>query len=150
MTAEFALACPYFFPTVRHDAELWPFRRRLPLGDGFQGECMAPGNEGARPEDSTLRECCNLGYSQCPRLPQAREADAVHFSVACDRDGTISLHWVLVKDHAAAAFGQLHFERSHSTWREPHPTERIQRMAQCYLEAYLTKRGELRAAAVSQ
>lgn len=140
------MACPYFHPTIRHDAELWPFRRRLPLGDGFRGHCTSPGHEGTEPDELTLGQCCNLGYAHCPRLPQKREADAVHFSVASDRDGIVSLHWVLVKNHAAAAFGRLHFERAASRWREPHPNPTVQRMAQCYLEAYMNRRGELQAA----
>lgn len=144
------MACPFFYPIVRHDAELWPFRRRLPLGDGYNGQCMAPGSEGSQPDDAALRECCNLGYSCCPRLPEQRESDAVHFSVASDRDGVISLHWVMVKDHAAAAFGQLHFERAPFTWRELHPNPAVQRMAHCYLESYLSKRGELRDSGASQ
>ena len=144
------MACPFFYPTVRHDSELWPFRRRLPLGDGFQGQCTAPGHQGETPDESVLRDCCNLGYACCPRLPQEREADAVHFSVASDRDGVIALHWVMVKNHAAASHGQVHFERASRTWLEPNPNPNVQRMAQCYVESYLSRRGELQVTCTSQ
>jgi hypothetical protein len=144
------LACPFFYPTERHESELWPFRRRLPLGDGFLGHCTAPEHDGTEPDDAMLRDCCNLGYSQCRRLPEQRQADAAHFSIASDRDGVVSLHWVLVKNHAAESFGQLHFERDANSWREEHSSPTLQRMAQCYLESYLNKRGELRAAVASR
>lgn len=149
-TIAFAVACPFFHPTIRHDAELWPFRRRLPLGDGFQGHCTAPGHEGEIPDDLTLGESCNLGYARCPRLPQQREADAVHFSVATDRDGIVALHWVMVKNHALASSGQLRFDRGCSCWLELHPNSVVQRMAQCYLEAYLGRRGELQAGSAAR
>lgn len=147
---EFTLACPFFYPTERHESELWPFRRRLPLGDGFLGRCTAPGQDGTEPEPPVLRDCCNLGYAQCSRLPKDRQADAVHFSVAADRDGVVSLHWVLVKNHAAESFGQLHFQRAAGTWQVEHSNPTLQRMAQCYLDSYLCKRGELRAALASR
>jgi hypothetical protein len=144
------VACPFFYPTNRHDGELWPFRRRLPLGDGFYGHCTAPGHEGSIPDEGSVRDSCNLGYANCPRLPQERAADAVHFSVASDRDGIISLRWVVVKNHAAADFGKLDFERVAFAWRTPHPNPTLQRMAQCYLESYLTRRGELQPSGASQ
>lgn len=140
------LSCPFFYPTERHELELWPFRRRLPLGDGFHGRCTAPGHDGIKPDNAVLRDCCNLGYAQCPRLPEQRHADAVHFSVAADRDGVVSLHWVMERNHAAESFGQLYFVRDANSWREEHSNPSLQRMAQCYLESYFSKRGELRVA----
>lgn len=144
------MACPFFYPTIRHDAELWQHRRRLSLGDGFRGQCTAPGHEGTKPDDNALGQCCNLGYANCSRLPQEREADAAHFSVASDAGGVISLHWVLVKNHAAVGFGRLEYERASETWRSTHSNLNIQRMAEVYLESYLGRRGELRAAVASQ
>ena len=111
---------------------------------------MAPGHEGTEPPDATVGECCNLGYSKCPRIPQEREADAVHFCVASDREGIVSLHWVFVKDHGAAGFGRLHFERSSGNWKDQHPSAIVQRMAQCYLDSYLARTGELRRVGASQ
>jgi hypothetical protein len=144
------VACSFFYPTLRHERELWPFRRRLPLGDGFHGHCTAPGHEGTIPDEASLRDCCNMGYANCPRLPKEREADAVHFSVASDRDGVISLHWVMVRNHAAAEYGRLDFERAAFSWKLPHWNPTLQRMAQCYLESYLARRGELRTSIASQ
>jgi len=136
------LACPYFFPTVRHDAELWPHRRRLPLGDGFAGYCTAPGHEGVTPSDQELGQCCNLGYAgDCPHLPQDRAADAVHFCIGGDSDGIVQVCWVAVKDHAHADHGTVEFARSVG-WRVQHPQPVLQQMADCYLQTYFAKRGE--------
>jgi hypothetical protein len=134
------MACPYFFPITRHDAELWPHRRRLPLGDGFSGRCTSPGHE-FTPSDAELGECCNLGYaSQCRHLPVERQADAVHFCIGRDQDGIVQVCWVMVKDHASAGHGTLEFERTSRTWRARHDSETVQQMAECYLNAYFAKR----------
>src|SRR6185369_15982418 len=74
---EFRLACPYFVPENRCDAELWPHRARLPLGDGYEGHCSAPGHEGALPTQEELKSACNLGNACCERLPADRALDAV-------------------------------------------------------------------------
>ncbi len=134
------MACPYFLPIARHDAELWPHRRRLPLGDGFRGQCMAPGHEHAEPSDSELGSCCNLGYAtDCPRLPAQRPADAVHFCAGTSNNGLINIQWVAVKDHAAAAHGILVYDRESGSWRNAHPDELIQRKAECFLHAYSSR-----------
>jgi hypothetical protein len=136
------MACPYFFPIVRHDAELWQHRRRLPLGDGFLGRCTAPG-ACDHLSDHQIGHHCNLGYAtDCPHLPLDRSADAAHFCVASDKDGIVVLSWVLVKNHAAASFGTLTFDRSLRRWLAPHPETNLQQMADCYLQAYFSRRGD--------
>ena len=136
-----SMACPYFYPIARHDAELWQHRRRLPLGDGFTGRCTAPGCDSALSNEQM--GSCNMGYvTDCPNLPADRPADAVHFCVAADKDGLIQLSWVSVKDHAAAAHGSLDFDRASTQWVTTHPQETIQQMADCYLKTYFDKRGE--------
>jgi len=135
------MACPFFFPTQRHERELWACRARLPLGDGWTGRCAAPGHDGALPSDDELRDGCNLGYaSACPRLPREREADAVHFSVAADRGGIISLRYALERDHAPAGHGCLEYDRSAARWSGPPPDSRLQALARSYLQAYLARR----------
>ena len=136
------MACPFFYPIARHDAELWQHRRRLPLGDGFTGHCTAPGGA-ADPSDEQLGRCCNMGYANdCPHLPTERNADAVHFCVAGDHDGVVQVSWLLVKNHAEAGHGNLEFDRTTSQWRSRHVQETLQQMAECYLQAYFAKRGE--------
>ena len=136
------MACPYFFPIARHDAELWQHRRRLPLGDGFTGRCTAPGAT-ATPSDDQLGHNCNMGYATaCPHLPADRSADAAHFCVAGNKDGLVHISWVLVKDHAAAGHGTLDFDRTQRQWVSRHPQDTLQQMADCYLQAYLARRGD--------
>ena len=143
VSTRLVMACPYFFPIVRHEAELWPHRRRLPLGDGFVGRCTAPGRDGALPSDDELGRCCNLGYaSDCAHLPRDRAADAVHFCVGSDTDGIVKVCWVLVKNHAHAAHGTLEFSKSAYAWLTRHPNAGVQQMADCYLRSYFTRRGE--------
>jgi hypothetical protein len=133
------VACPFFWPVERHEAELWPHRRRLPLGDGFSGECRAPGCTDRKPEDDLLKESCNLGYATaCPHLPKDRHADAVHFSAS--GEGVVRVNYVTEKDHAPREHGMLEFDTATLTWRNVHSDENVQRMAECYLEAWLARR----------
>ncbi len=143
------MACPFFLPTHRHDRELWTFRARLPLGDGWAGHCGAPGQEGVVPADEELRDHCNLGYAHaCARLPRDRAADAIHFCIAADRDGLISLDYALEREHAPAGSGRLEYECSTSRWAQPHPDLHVQAMAQAYLQSYFARRPRSAAARV--
>jgi hypothetical protein len=135
------LACPFFMPTERFEAIAAPHRARLPLGDGWGGVCTAPGHENAQPDSACLSECCNLGYAKsCPRLPVERAWDAVRVSVAQDRGDSIQLLYVGEREHRPAGHGMLEFDTLQGSWRCPHPDRRIQRMAECYLEVYLSRR----------
>jgi hypothetical protein len=112
----------------------------LPLGDGFAGECRAPSCTGRKPIDEELKESCNLGYAKaCPHLPAERNADAVHFSAT--GDGIVKVKYVMVKDQAPGEHGLLEFDPSERKWRAEHANENIQRMAECYVDAWLERRG---------
>ncbi len=102
---------------------------------------MAPGQDGNPPTDTELGSCCNLGYAHdCARLPKERAADAVHFCVAGERDGVVSVGWVMVKDHAAAGHGKLEFEAETGSCGAPHADATVQRMAECYVQTYLQRK----------
>jgi hypothetical protein len=133
------LACPFFMPTRRMDG-LWAHPLRLPLGNGWQGHCTAPGHEGAIPEDEQLRQGCNLGYAaNCPRLPQERVADAVRFSIARDDDHEVVVLYACEIAHRPGEHGRLEYLVGRRTWLQPHPDTRIQKMAECFVESYFQK-----------
>jgi hypothetical protein len=134
------MACPYFHPQTRIEASLWPHPPRLPLGDGWSGHCTAPGHEGARPSDEELKDGCNLGYARnCSRLPRERSCDAVRFSLARDRERKLTVQFVCEIAHAPAAHGMLEFDAAAQSWSSQHADPRIQRMAECFLQAYLRR-----------
>lgn len=134
------MACPFFFPEERHEAELWAFRARLPLGDGFRGRCMAPGCDGRAASDDELKDFCNVGYAQgCACRPHEREADAVHFAAV--ENGSVRVRFAFVKDQAPAGHGVLEFDAEARKWMSTHPSATVQRMAECYVEAWLKRRG---------
>ena len=135
------MACPFFMPGERFEAIPLPHRSRLPLGDGWKGFCTAPGHENSVPDDRELTELCNMGYAKrCPHLPQQRAADAVRFSVARDRDGSVLLFYICERDHHPGEHSTLEYDCASSGWRSQHRDPRIQRMAECYLEVYLQRR----------
>jgi hypothetical protein len=78
---------------------------RLPLGQAWQGVCVAPGFASQEPEEAEQREICNIGYARgrCGRFPSNAEADAIRFSA--DREG--ALVFILEKDHAPVRYGQV-------------------------------------------
>ena len=134
--------CAYFIPTERFDDAGFVHPARLPLGAGYRGLCGAPGHDGTVPTDEELKQGCNLGYARnCSRLPQQRESDAVRFSVMRDRDGQISLCWVSELNYLPQASGSLEYDSVLSRWIALHPEARVQALAECFLQSYLTRRG---------
>lgn len=136
------MACPFFIPTHRMETELWRFRERLPLGDGWGGCCAAPGHGGAVPGEDEVRDFCNLGYAlDCWRLPRQRACDAVRFGVARDRNHRIEISWVRESGHRPVDHGTLQYDASAHRWGRAHPDGRVQKLAECYLQSYLSRKG---------
>lgn len=131
---EMWVACPFFMPTEKIDGGEWPHPSRLPLGGGWRGVCTAAA--GLAPGENELRDHCNLGYARCCHLPQEREADAVRFSVAAASDNRIVLNYVCERDHRPGDHGTLEFGCGADSCAAPHCDARIQRMAECFVEAY--------------
>ena len=128
-------------PTRRCEDGGWLHPSRLPLGAGWRGECSASGQPGIAPSNHELREWCNLGYaSRCSRLPQQPSFDAVRFSVAGDSCDRVTICFVLESAHRPAGHGLLAYDPSLAQWISMHPDRRIQRMAECYLQAYFERR----------
>jgi hypothetical protein len=138
-----SLACPYFMPLERFDSN-WPFPQRLPLGAGWSGTCTAPGQNGARPTMEELTSGCNIGYAKtCGRLPADRHADAVRFSLGEERDGLLRVLYACERAHLPASHGELLYNKANRTWPSAHPEPCVQRMAECYVQAQLERRGGL-------
>lgn len=133
------MACPYFFPTKRCDAELWPHPARLPLGGSWRGQCTAPGCDGV-PSEQQLKDGCNLGYARCGRLPEERTADAVRFAIAGEESGCVRVRYVFEIGHRPGEHGILQFDCAARQWVAPHPDRRVQRMAECFLAAARQRR----------
>lgn len=128
-------------PTEILHGDLWPHRVRLPLGDGWAGFCTAPGHEGTRPTGDELKDCCNLGYAtSCPRLPPDRDADAVRFIVKQNSNGATQIAFARERSHAPVDHGVLEYDSVLGRWISQHPETRLQRMAECYLEAVVLRR----------
>lgn len=141
-------------PIARLENGAWSHPSRLPLGCGWSGQCTAPGHEGEVPAQNVLEESCNLGYAAtCIRLPQERAWDAVRFAVSAQRNAggrteafsdraatVIQLDYVCEREHRPVEHGQLEFDAAQSTWPRQHPNPAVQKMAECFLESYRTKR----------
>lgn len=134
------MACPYFMPTRKSEVALWPHPERLPLGAGWEGLCCAQGNEATPVNESELKDFCNLGYASCGRVPQARTADAVRFAIASDGGNRIGISFVFEAAHEPAGHGTLEYDTGSGRWSQNHENPRVQKMAECYLEAYLLRR----------
>lgn len=135
------MACPYFYPVARFESSPWSVPPRLPLGDAFAGECRAPGCTG-QPEESRIREVCNLGYGRaiCEQFPRDSAAsDAVRFHVAKDDGELIQIQYVYERDCWPAGHGTLEC-----------PAPRggclaiadgiLRRQAEAFLESYIRRR----------
>ncbi len=137
------MACPFFMPEQRFDLD-WPFPQRLPLGAGWAGTCTSSGHEGTRPSHEELKSGCNLGYATtCSRLPAERHADAVRFALGEERDGILHVLFVYERDYLPAGHGELLYQTATASWLQSHDDPRVQRMAECYLQAQRTRRPNL-------
>ena len=160
------MACPFFMPVGKLENGAWPHPARLPLGAGWSGRCMAPGHQGETPSQAEMEEFCNLGYaSTCGRLPCDRAWDAVRFGVTGSaqiksgrgnqsNDGLssncggnvrlpnriIQLCYVCERDHQPVEHGRLEFDPESARWIHGHADERVQKMAECFLQSHLAKR----------
>jgi hypothetical protein len=146
------VACPFFMPTEKFENGAWPHPARLPLGQGWTGQCGAPGHEGELPSQHELQEFCNLGYAEtCSRLPQERLWDSVRFDarpLCKEADGKaqsgtslrIQIRYICERAHRPVEHGLLEFDSMQARWNSPHPEPRLQRLADCFLAAYLEKK----------
>jgi hypothetical protein len=133
------MACPYFYPVVRFETSTWAIPPRLPLGDPYSGECRA-GDDAFQPEESRVREVCNLGYGRgcCDRFPESATADAVRFHVSKHRGKLIRIQYIFEKDCWPKEHGTL--EYASAVISEGPDDEVLRRQASAFLESYLRRR----------
>ena len=150
------MACPYFMPVEKLENGSWPHPARLPLGSGWRGHCTAPGHEGEQPAQHILEAFCNLGYANsCTWAPRERPCDAVRFAVTAPLETSqrrgmprvaesparfLSLHYVCERNHLPVEHGDLEYDLAQTVWLRQHGDPRIQKMAECFLDAYLKKK----------
>ena len=111
------------------------------------------GHEGQVPAQDILEAFCNLGYaSSCAWAPEQRAWDAVRLSVSTPEDGgnhkgsstparVLRLLYVCERDHRPVSHGDLLIDLSTTIWLRRHEDPRIQKMAECFLDSYLKKKG---------
>lgn len=131
------MACPWFYPIKR----LGPADSILPLGDGWAGECRAPGCEAAAPGRAELLANCNLGYARaaCNRVP-ADGPDAVRWAVSRDDGATIGLCCIIERDYLPAARADLEYDAAAARFTTAHPDAVVAQQARAYVESYLTRK----------
>jgi hypothetical protein len=144
-------------PVEKFENGNWPHPARLPLGGGWSGHCTAPGHEGESPAQHILEALCNLGYaSSCSWAPPERAWDAVRFAVSARSDSVahesgknagadgparvLRLRYVCERNHLPVAHGDLEFDLTRSAWLRRHDDARLQKMAECFLDAYRKSR----------
>jgi hypothetical protein len=133
------MACPFFYPIARFETTGWVIPPRLPLGDPYAGECRACGGA-FQPEETRVREVCNLGYGRncCERFPQSAEADAVRFHVREDAGELIKIQYVFERDCWPKEHGVLEWKAA--TISCGPDDEVLRRQASAFAESYLRRR----------
>jgi hypothetical protein len=134
-------------PVEKHDSALWMHPARLPLGAGWKGHCTAPGHSGEVPTEEQLRDGCNLGYARhCCWRPADRPWDSTRFGVSKESEQRIALCYVCEKEHHPVEHGTLEYDPLQGRWNSTHPDQRLQRMAESYMESYLLRKNVVRDA----
>ena len=142
------MACPFFMPIEKLENGTWLHAGRLPLGCGWSGHCTAPGHEGESPSQDELHQFCNLGYAKgCGRLPAERTWDSIRFGARSvgsgeenGRQRRVQITYVCERGHLPAEHGVLEFESADLRCERPHRDRRVQRMAECFLRAFIEKK----------
>jgi hypothetical protein len=140
------LACPYFVPENRCDAELWPHRARLPLGDGYDGHCSAPGHEDERPTQEQLKSACNLGNACCGRLPEDRALDSVRFYLKQDDGTVVTVSFCTERAHSPREHGVLQFDAASGKFVAASAPAVVTRLAQAFVKSHLERHPRANAA----
>ncbi len=98
------MACPFFMPLARVDAQEWIHAPRLTLIDEYRGACRV--GDMFEPEQSAQRDVCNCGYAsgRCDRFPKG-SPDAVRFSVIGEDGPALRILYVFETDHLPSRHG---------------------------------------------
>ncbi len=113
----------------------------MPLGDFWRGVCRSEDAPFA-PDDSTLRDLCNMGYARqtCPRCKDASAGDAVRFLVGSDQNGLIRIDYAIERDHHPQAQGAFQFRRSSADFAGAVADTIIEKQALAYVKSYLRRK----------
>jgi hypothetical protein len=135
------MACPYFYPVARFETSSWVIPPRLPLGDPYAGECRAA-EIAFQPEETRVREICNLGYgrSRCNCFPESAVADAVRFHVAADAGELIRIQYVFEKDCWPETHGVLEYSSTTGDLASGPADEILRKQAAAFVESYRRRR----------
>ena len=132
------MACPYFYPAVRLEEDLWAVPPRLPLIDAYSGECRAAGQT---PDAAALHALCNSGYARgkCVHFPEDASHDAVRFSVLSDSAGAIRVEYVFERNCWPLGHGVLSYSAVTHSFASSPLDEVAGRQAEVFIESYLRR-----------
>ncbi len=138
------MACPYFSPEERFPEAAWPKHPRLPLGDPYAGTCVAAPDKEWQPDQTTLRELCNLGYGRgkCPRFPAGAGPDSYRFSIVGDEGGALRVFYVAERAHCAMESGAIDYSVASGELREATGSETLREQVRAYVASYLRRKNE--------
>lgn len=110
---------------------------------------MADPMRSQRPEESVLRESCNLGYARgkCARFPGGAGPDAIRFSVTGDENGLLKIFYVSEQNHKALQYGTLEYSVKEGKLLSAEINELLHGQVQAYVESYLRRQREPEALA---
>jgi hypothetical protein len=136
------MACPYFFPTARLENGSWVIPPRVPLGDGYAGECRATAVQ-FQPDESHLRNFCNMGYGRgvCEQFPRDGSVDAIRFHVREESAELIRIQCVAEKDCWPAGGSDLEYSiaaREIQGANDP----MVAKQAAVFVESYLRRKNQ--------
>jgi hypothetical protein len=97
-----------------------------------------------RPEDSVLRESCNLGYARekCPRFPKGSGPDAIRFSVTGDQDGLLKIFYISEQNHEALEHGTFEYSVVEGKLLTAEVNNLLHKQVQAYVDSYLRRKNQ--------
>ena len=95
-----------------------------------------------QPEESRVRQICNLGYGRgrCDRFPEAAPTDAVRFHVAGDAGELIRIQYVFEKDCWPQGRGVVECSSANGNLSSGPDNAVLRKQAAAFIESYLRRK----------
>jgi hypothetical protein len=116
----------------------------LPLGDFWDGVCLAHPETPFEPEETQLQQC-NLGYARgtCPQFPPGSDPDAVRFAIFRDDGHSLQIYYVRERHHHPYDHGSLVYDVPRRSFEPAVDAGAFREQASAYAASFL-RRKELR------
>ena len=137
------MSCPCFGPRQPRPSGGAAAQAPLPLGDVWEGVCLAQPDTPVEPAEECV-PLCNFGYARgaCPRFPADTAADAVRFAIAAGDGHSLEIRYAVERGHLPLDHGEIQYRIAEDAFQPPLGATPFAAQARAYAASYLRRIGE--------